>query len=387
MKFSDKNGRLLAAEKRRFFRPVSVEGRDGYSVGQVFGSLNDNEGLYGLGQHQSDEFNYKGRDEELFQYNTKVSVPFVVSTDGYGILWDSYSLVRFGNPAPYSQLGEVFKLFDADGNEGALTGSYTPAGSDSPTLVERVDSIYFEHLMREDLTRVVNLPTDFPFKESHVTYSGYLEAPETSDYKMPLYYSGYVSVKIDGKEVVPERWRTSWNPNAYKFTVSLQAGKRTPLSIDWRPDGDVAYLGLRAYSPRSHEEEMDMEWWSEMQPQEDYYFIAGDGMADVIRGYRTLTGQAPIMPRWVMGYWQSREKYNTSEQVLGTLAEFRRRRIPIDNIVIDWLHWKQDQWGSHEFDRDRFPDPKGMVDSIHAMNGRVMISVWPKFYANTQHFK
>ncbi|MDE6556748.1 MAG: DUF5110 domain-containing protein, partial [Duncaniella sp.] len=54
---------------------------------------------------------------------------------------------------------------------------------------------------------------------------------------------------------------------------------------------------------------------------------------------------------------------------------------------IDWLHWKQDQWGSHEFDRDRFPDPKGMVDSIHAMNGRVMISVWPKFYANTEHFK
>lgn len=73
--------------------------------------------------------------------------------------------------------------------------------------------------------------------------------------------------------------------------------------------------------------------------------------------------------------------------MLSTLAEFRKRRIPIDNIVIDWQHWEEDAWGSHEFDRKRFPDPKGMVDSIHAMNGRVMISVWPKFYITTEHFK
>jgi len=88
-----------------------------------------------------------------------------------------------------------------------------------------------------------------------------------------------------------------------------------------------------------------------------------------------------------LGYWQSREKYNTQEEVLSTLAEFRKRNIPIDNIVIDWLHWKEDSWGSHEFDRARFPDPKGMVDSIHDMHGRVMISVWPKFYTTTEHYK
>lgn len=69
------------------------------------------------------------------------------------------------------------------------------------------------------------------------------------------------------------------------------------------------------------------------------------------------------------------------------MKEFRKRRIPIDNIVIDWLHWKQDAWGSHEFDPERFPDPKGMVHSIHSMNGRVMISVWPKFYVTTEHYK
>ncbi len=88
-----------------------------------------------------------------------------------------------------------------------------------------------------------------------------------------------------------------------------------------------------------------------------------------------------------MGYWQSREKYNTQDEVLGTLREFRKRQIPIDNIVIDWLHWEQDSWGSHEFDRKRFPTPKEMVDTIHDLNARVMVSVWPKFYVTTEHYK
>ena len=88
-----------------------------------------------------------------------------------------------------------------------------------------------------------------------------------------------------------------------------------------------------------------------------------------------------------MGFWQSREKYNTRRELLDVLYEFPRRRIPLDNIVIDWNHWPENAWGSHEFDLKRFPDPKGMVDSIHALNAKIMISVWPKFYTNTGHFK
>ncbi len=389
VKFYDKDGRLIVSEADggREFSPIEVEDTKGYSVRQVFESLSDEEGIYGLGQHQSDEFNYKGRNEELFQYNTKVSVPFVVSTDNYGILWDSYSLCRFGNPEPYRQLGQVFKIYDKDGKEGALTGTYTPKGADAPQIVQREDSIYFAHLIRKELKHVVNLPQDFNYSGSHVEYEGDIEATESGEYKFILYYSGYITVTIDGKEVVPQRWRTAWNPNSYKFSVNLEAGQRVPVKIEWQPNGSVAYCGLRAYSPRSDKEQMQMSWWGEMQSQIDYYFIYGDDMDDVIKGYRTLTGKAPIMAKWVMGYWQSREKYNTQEEVLSTLAEFRRRNIPIDNIVIDWLHWKEDSWGSHEFDRDRFPDPKGMVDSIHAMNGRVMISVWPKFYVTTDHYK
>ena len=130
-----------------------------------------------------------------------------------------------------------------------------------------------------------------------------------------------------------------------------------------------------------------MSWWSEMQKQEDYYFIAGDSMDEIISGYRTLTGKAQIMPKWAMGYWQSRERYKTQDEIVGTMKEFRHRHFPIDNIVQDWSYWPEDAWGSHDFDLTRFPNPKQMVDDIHALNGRVMISVWPKFYASTEHYK
>jgi len=386
--FADAEGNQILAEEQggRTFEPFEADGKQAYSVRQIFQSAGDDEGFYGLGQHQADEFNYKEKNEELFQYNTKVSVPFVVSNKNYGILWDSYSLLRFGNPEDYSQLGEVFNLYDKEGKEGALTGTYTPAkGAD--VLVRREESIYFEHLVRGDLSRVVNLPEKFPFQGSKVVYEGEIQPKEAGLHRFILDDAGYMTVTIDGKEVVPERWRTAWNPNSYKFSVEMEGGKRVPIKIEWEPDGGVSYCGLRAYAPVDKAEQQKMSWWGEMQEQEDYYFIHGDNMDEIISGYRTLTGKAQVMPKWAMGYWQSREKYNTRDEVLSTLKGFRNRQIPIDNIVIDWLHWEQDSWGSHEFDLARFPDPKGMVDSIHAMNGRVMISVWPKFYATTEHYK
>ena len=111
--FNDINGNIILQEQRgggKTFAPIEVEGSKGYSFRQVFESPAD-EAFYGLGQHQSDEFNWKGRNEELFQYNTKVSVPFVVSNKNYGILWDNYSITRFGDPRPYANLDQ-FKLFD-----------------------------------------------------------------------------------------------------------------------------------------------------------------------------------------------------------------------------------------------------------------------------------
>jgi len=385
--FTDVEGNMILREETgggKSFEPIEVEGTHGYSFRQVFDSPAD-EAFYGLGQHQADEFNYKGKNEELFQYNTKVSVPFIVSNKGYGLLMDSYSMMRFGNPEDYKQLGEVFKLYDKNGKEGCLTGTYVPAHGE--TIVRDEPKIYFEHLVAPEMARVVNLPEDFQFYGSNVTYEGAIEASETGDYQFILYYAGYTTVTIGGEVVVPERWRTAWNPNAFKFTVRLEAGQKTPLRIDWTPDGGVSYCGLRVYDVVDPVQQAKHQWWSEMTRQMDWYFIAGDDMDEVISGYRTLTGKAPIMPKWAMGYWQSRERYKTSTEMIEALEGFRKRNIPIDNIVMDWSHWEEDAWGSHEFDPARFPDPKAMVDSIHNLGGRMMISVWPKFYVDTEHYK
>ena len=101
--FTNKKGEIILQENKgggKTFTPIELEGTKGYSIRQVFESPKD-EAFYGLGQHQSEEFNYKGKNEELFQYNTKVSIPFIVSNKNYGVLLDSYSLCRFGNTNDY----------------------------------------------------------------------------------------------------------------------------------------------------------------------------------------------------------------------------------------------------------------------------------------------
>ena len=392
--YSDLEGNILTQEDTREFSPIEVEGVKAWTVHQTFFSPDD-EAFYGLGQHQADEWNYKGKNEELYQYNTKISVPFIVSSKRYGILWDSYSFCRWGDTRDYVQLGEVFKLYDKDGAEGALTGTYVPMqmkfpGTAAPvaeTLVRRETAINQEYLITPDCAAVEGAPEGFNFNGSTVTFEGEIEPQESGTFRFLLYYAGYTKVFIDNEEVVPEIWRTAWNPNSHKFSADLEAGKRVPLRIEWKPDGGTSYCGLRVLSPSDEAQQNEMSWWGEMQDQIDYYFIKGDSIDGVISGYRTLTGKAQIMPKWAMGYWQSRERYSTQEEVVSTLREFRERHIPVDNIVQDWQYWDDDQWGSHEFNAERYPDPKGMVDSVHAMGGRFMISVWPKFYTNTEHFK
>ena len=403
-----KNQVLLkeVAQGGKTFKPFTVPDREigvdiakvpeaqkhGWSWRALFDSP-DNEAFYGLGQHQSEELNMKGKNEDLFQYNTKVSVPFVISNKNYGILWDSYSYSRWGNPDDYLQLNRAFKLYDKDGKEGQLTGTYV--AKNGQKIVRGEDSIYFEYAMPEtseicnktDKGGIQNLPNGFALNGSKVVYEGYVEAPTNSFYQFILYYAGYMKIYIDGKLVVPERWRTAWNPNSYKFETAIQKGKKTPIRIEWQPDGDVSYCGLRVAAPRSEAEKNQLSIWSEMSPDMDYYFIAGKDMDEVISGYRTLTGKAPVYPKWVLGFWQSRERYQSSMDIEENMKKFRDLKIPVDNIVQDWNYWKLDSWGSHEFEAARYPNPQAMLDSVHALHGRFMISVWPKFYDTVKNYK
>ena len=320
-------------------------------------------------------------------------MPFVISNKNYGILWDSYSYCRWGNPEDYLQLNRAFKLYDKDGKEGQLTGTYVDKNGQK--IVRGEDSIYFEYAMPEaseicnqtDKGGIQNLPKGFALNGSKVVYEGYVEAPTNCFYQFILYYAGYMKIYIDGKLVVPERWRTAWNPNSYKFETPIKKGVKTPIRIEWQPDGDVSYCGLRVAAPRSEAEKNQLSIWSEMSPDMDYYFIAGQNLDEVISGYRTLTGKASLYPKWTLGFWQSRERYQSSKDIEDNMKKFRDLHIPVDNIVQDWNYWKLDSWGSHEFEAARYPNPQAMLDSVHAMNGRFMISVWPKFYDTVKNYK
>lgn len=403
--FTDADGHILLSEADRLMEPFTDPQTDKKGVHKQSLSLRqlwrsgDDEAYYGLGQHQTDEFNYKDRDEQLFQYNTKVTVPFIVSTHGYGILWDNTSLSRWGDARDYAQLGNVFTLYDKEGKTGGLTGTYTSPKAPALTRVEPLIGYENEQANKR-------LMPPFPLDEAKVVFEGFLEAPETGIYRFLLYYAGYTRVFVNDEEVVAERWRTAWNPNSYKFTYPLQAGAKTHLRVEWQPDGGTSYCGLRVLTPRLAEEENTIAFWSEMGDMVDYYFVNGQSNADatqhsgtgetnanltdmdrVIAGYRAVTGKAQVMPRWAMGFWQCRERYKTQDELVGTFAELRRRGVPVDVIVQDWFYWEEDKWGTHEFDSDRYPNPTEMVDDLHAMNGRFMLSVWPKFYASTEHFK
>ena len=398
--FTDSKGKLLLQEKKgggKIFKPYSVtqvhangtpEKYDGWTIQQIFESPAD-EAFYGLGQHQADEWNYKGRNEELFQYNTKVSIPFVVSNKNYGILLDSYSLCRFGNPNDYSQLSDLFKLYDKEGVEGALTGTYTHEKQN--TLIRREDSLYFENLKSAK-----NLP-NFKLDGAKVLYEGEIEPLVSGEYRFCHYYSGYQRIYIDGKSVYTDDvagkgkeqviWRTAWNPNARKFALKLEKGKKYSFRLEWTPDGGEAYCGLRAYAPVDDSVQQKQSWWSEMTKQLDYYFMAGENADEVISGYRSLTGKAQIMPDWLLGFWQSRERYKTQDEIVDALKGFRDRKLPIDNIVMDWNYWTPDSWGAFTFDPTRFSSPKKMIEDIHAMNAKIMISCWPKYYLTVENFK
>jgi len=376
--FTDQAGKVLLQEAKRTFTPLNVENDKGYTFQQVFTGT-PGEAIYGLGQHQSDDFNYKHKSEDLFQYNTKVSVPFIMSTKKYGILWDNYSQSKYGDPRDYKDLNQ-FTLFNKDGKEGALTATYTNKGN--ATIVRQESAIDYENL-----TTVKKFPANFNFNNGSVTWEGEILANQTDVYKFSLYYAGYTKVWLDGKLVVPERWRTSWNPNTFRFSFPLTKGKRTKIRLEWKPDGGVSYVGLKALSSSPIEKNGNISFWSEMGDKMDYYFVSGKNMDEVISGYRTLTGKASIMPKWAMGFWQSRERYKTQDELLKVVNEYRKRGIPLDNIVLDWSYWPENAWGSHQFDISRFPDAKGMVDSVHKENANIMISVWPKFYVTTDHFK
>lgn len=350
-----------------------------YQVRQLFNSPQD-EAFYGLGQHQNNVMNYKGQDVDLWQYNIVAVIPFLLSSKNYGILWDNNGRTKFGDIRDYEPISEL-KLIDQTGKEGGLTAEYFKDDAMTEPFVTFTEP-RIEHAFLD-----VNDPFVNGFKDNvkSICYSGEIKATESGVHKLRLYCSGFTKMWIND-ELVVDSWRQDWLPWTHFQKLDMEKGKRYKIKIEWIHSN--GYLSLRALKPDGNSDPNIMSLWSEVADQMDYYFIKGQDLDDVVQGYRQLTGKAPMMPKWALGFWQCRERYVSQEQILDVVQEFRDRNIPIDNIVQDWFYWPEDKWGDHDFDASRFPDPAGMMQTLHHdLHAQLMISVWPKFYMGTRNFQ
>ncbi len=115
-------------------------------------------------------------------------------------------------------------------------------------------------------------------------------------------------------------------------------------------------------------------WVTNSAHQIDYWITTGTP-AQIASRYAGVTGHAPMLPEWAAGFWQSKLRYRTQEELLEVAREYHRRGLPLSVIVVDFFHWPQ--LGDWRFEPSEWPDPKAMVEELAAMGVRLMVSVWP----------
>ena len=373
--FADRDGRPLLSETKdgRSLDPADVQGEKTFHIQQKW-TAQDGESLYGLGQMQLGTVDIKGYDLDLWQHNTNVVVPFLVSSKGYGVFWDNTSFTRFGDLRPFSEIPAA-NLYDTAGKPGGLT--LTAVDGDAPP--SQTADISLHLLSQADGCGNGGAPCPRLKKQA---WNGSIQAPTTGEYQFKAYSNGGIKVWLDGK-LVMDHWRQNWLTSNDQIRVHLEAGHHYPIRIENDPE-QQSTLEFEWKTPPPDD---NTSLWSEVGDGIDYDFVYGPSIDKVIAGYRMLTGKATMLPNWVFGLWQSRQRYETAQQSLDVVQEFRKRNIPFDNIVQDWQYWRPDAWGSHEFDPTRFPDPDAWIKAIHAQHAHVMISVWGKFNPNTANAK
>ncbi len=310
LRFLDPSGGILLEEPAdggKSMTPVTVNGESAHRPMQVFRCPAD-EALFGLGQYQEGLWNYRGIPLQLRQSNTQIAVPMLLSSRGYGLLWDNASLTDF-NPA------------------------------DDPVPID-------------PNTRTGTFHTDAAGDYVFMVRDGDLDDE--------------IGVSVDGVEVV--RIVNTWVPHSVSGRIRLPAD--TDCTVRLLGGGPDARVYARPLGDTTV-------FRSEIGDAIDYYFFYGPAWDEVIAGYRRATGAVPMLPKWALGFWQSRERYATQQEVLDAAAGYRDRRIPIDLVVQDWQYWGSHGWGAYEWDSANYPDPQAMIDELHGRNLRFMISIWP----------
>ena len=335
----DAQGRVVLSALSHQLRRTVVDGEDAYEATLTTDSPQD-EFLFGLGQFQDGQANVRGLSRRLTQVNTQICVPMYLSSRGYGLLWNNYGMTEF-NPADKSI---ALQLLSEKGEEEIVNVTSDQGG-------------------REEV-RVRNL------------FRGELDVPVEGDYSLLLDVGQSMAsrhnLSIDGQTLCD--MQNMWLPPTTSMIVHLTAGRHQVAAELEQSDRPVLYY-------QRVEDRTVLR--SPMANAVDYTVFVGKA-DEVIAAFRETTGTAPIMPRWALGYVHCRERYHTQEELLSTATRYRREHLPLDLIVQDWQYWGKYGWNAMTFDEETYPDPKLMVDSLHRMNVRLMVSVWSNPATNTE---
>ena len=319
-------------EGRRLFRAKRHELQDGVAT-LAFASPKD-EYLFGLGQFQDGYSNLRGLSRRLTQVNTQISLPMLLSSKGYGILWNNYGLTEF-NPCEQKV-------------------SFTKRSGSGQREIAEVTST--EGGKRE-------------VRERHI-FDAVISIDEDGDYALLLDVGQKMArrhnLTIDGQPVI--EMQNLWLPPTASAIVHLKAGRHV-LSAELTKD-DQPLL----YYNKVKDETV---FRSPLAHAVDYTVFTGTP-DEIITTYRELTGQAPLMPDWALGYIHCRERFHSSAEILETASRFKQEGMPISMIVQDWQYWGKYGWNAMRFDEAFYPDPKALTDSLHEMDIRLMVSVWSK---------
>ncbi|MGA9658430.1 MAG: TIM-barrel domain-containing protein [Asticcacaulis sp.] len=341
LSFYDKSGRLLLQEApdSRQLTAATVRGNKTYPAGQGFVTPED-ERLFGTGCFQDGYLNIRGLPRRLTQVNTQISLPFVLSSKGYGLLWHNTGMSEFNPPS------NAITLKRAEVDSKTENANVTTTGGNAQ--VQRRMATYTGHF---ELARdgAVGFLLDIGRKMASKHY-----------------------VEIDG--VVCSDFSNLWLPPTASFITDLKAG--------WH-DIKVIANDQDAPSVRFEPVADQTRWRSNYAEAIDYVVIAGPDASDVMSGYRELTGETPIMPLWAYGYIHCRERFHSSDEILATAAEFRQRKLPVDIMVQDWQYWGKYGWNAMQFDEAFYPDPADLMRKLHEMKMRFMLSVWSKISRDT----
>ncbi|MBN1892965.1 DUF5110 domain-containing protein [bacterium] len=335
LSFADQSGKIFLSERMdsRRLIPDSVMGEPCFAAEQSFESPR-NEVLFGLGQFQDGHHHLNNITRRLTQVNSQISLPFIYSSAGYGLLWHQYGMTDF-NPA------------------------------DNVVLLEKQEQSI--HKDNRDMEVTTTSGTQ-KVSQNQSLFQGNFAVPSDGVYSLFLDLGDMDNrhyVVIDGKPCMDIS--NFWLPPTACALVNLRAGDHqvqlvcksanTP-KLSWRLSGDE----ITFRSPHAG--------------RIDYVVFYGPSADTVIAAYRNLSGNVPMLPRWAYGFWQCRERYTSGAQLVETVKEFRNRNLPMDVIVQDWQYWGGNGWGVPKFDDANYSNPAGFIQEIHDLNAHFNISIW-----------